>query len=590
MRVLQSNFMRFLLIVLAILAVISPFWLFQSDERDENAETTANAALISQAATSQQESSQPTLSPSTTPLGDSASAQNSAHDSDSITADNSSRAQQDKTQEHASTQVSTITPSQAPAQITPIDESNHKTTGTIDLNHLPDVKSKTPTLATEQKPQTSSNTQAQAQDEPDDQPQDSHELDNVSDLLSDKVASTSNLAQSQDKTPSQEPSSLTATPANRANTATTANTTQAQAAITQDAMANTKGNSQTTGDGDKKVTDQATAQAGQAASKTEAQATEKVEALAQAHNSQAPSLSPASQVADLPQKQNAGATAANELKKKIQTSTLHASDAQGNVNSLQQQVNELVQKQGPLELAKYKEAQKERQEQVNWAVDTIKSSSKIYLPEYLSSRAVIVYFGIEVDPKLYNKNKHTDGLTGPTKLALPPKEVYTEQGKKLEPRYKFGNGVHYLANMLHNESGAKLFNIFTVERYPTNPYELYDYAFDQQVNNRRPELTDDQTLDLSQFDTIYLCYAIWWQDMPMPLYSFLDKYDLSGKTLIPICISDKGGFYKTIDKIATAEPNATIRNQWLIHTPELEDYAFKQTLRNWLIKLNSDLN
>lgn len=76
----------------------------------------------------------------------------------------------------------------------------------------------------------------------------------------------------------------------------------------------------------------------------------------------------------------------------------------------------------------------------------------------------------------------------------------------------------------------------------------------------------------------------------MPLYSFLDKYDLSGKLLIPICLSRKEGFYRTVDNITMAEPNASIRNKWLIRPKEIESIVFKTTLRNWLMQLNSDLN
>lgn len=556
MRVLQSNFTRFLLIVLSILAVTSPFWLFQGDERDENADS--DFTVSEQISISSTQAEAPSYNAAQT---------KKAHKEISA-ANTTSQEQQSANLAHnngdsgvpaGNNSARTSTSS----KIVPIDESKHKTTGTIDLNHLPDVSAAN--LKTPKAPALT----AAVKDEPDDHQQDpGHDQPNVSDLLSDKAALSVTQVDHA---------------ANSATTTNTANSTNAaNSATTQTANATTAANTAITASATT-VVDTTNADTNTA---NTAQAQDNVGAA-----NKIASLSPASQVGDESQKYNAGATTVHALKAKEQTNTPHAPEpVEQKVNSLQQQVNNLVEKQGPLELAKYKEAQKERREQVNWAVDTIKANSKIYLPEYLSSRAVIVYFGVEVDPKLYDKNKHLDGITGPTKLAIAPKEIYTEHGKEYKARYKFGNSVHYLANMLHEESGATLFNIVTVERYPTKPTELYDYAFAQQVNNRRPELTDDQPLDLSQFDTIYLCYSIWWQDMPMPFYSFLDKYDLSGKTLIPICLSDKGGFYKTVEKITMAEPNANVRNQWLIHTTELENYEFRTTLRNWLIKLNSDLN
>lgn len=46
--------------------------------------------------------------------------------------------------------------------------------------------------------------------------------------------------------------------------------------------------------------------------------------------------------------------------------------------------------------------------------------------------------------------------------------------------------------------------------------------------------------------------------MPMVLYSFLDEYDFSGKTIIPFCTSGGSGFSDTIQTIKNAEPNATV--------------------------------
>lgn len=470
MRVLHNNLIRFLLIVIALVAISSPFWLFQSAEKmDENADSQALQGTL-------------TVSSSQNPAVATA---------------------QDKI---AATK---------PASIPPSTQDNSKqTTGIIDLNNLPDVPAATQAADSTAKSSDSHTTTARQpqakRDEPDDHQQDpSHDQHNVSELLTDK--------------------SPTDTPADD-------NAITAKTDVSADKTASIdKGDQADATKGDK---------------------------------------------ADLAKSDKADPA---EKDKDAQAS------AQG--KSLQQQVDDIIKKQGPMELTKYKQAQNERRDQVTWAVNTIAENSKIYLPEHLSSRAVIVYFGVEIKAQAKGKSKaKVDGLSGPTKLALPPKEIYTEHGKEYQARYKFGNGVHYIAKMLHEESGAELYNISTVERYPTNETELYDYAFKQQVDNDRPELTDDQALDFNKFDTIYLCYPIWWQDMPMPLYSFLDKYDLSGKLLIPICLSRKEGFYRTVDNITMAEPNASIRNKWLIRPKEIESIVFKTTLRNWLMQLNSDLN
>lgn len=60
-------------------------------------------------------------------------------------------------------------------------------------------------------------------------------------------------------------------------------------------------------------------------------------------------------------------------------------------------------------------------------------------------------------------------------------------------------------------------------------------------------------MELYQFD-----YAIWYADMPRIIYSFLDQYDLSGKTIVPFVTSGGSGFSNTISTIADLEPDANV--------------------------------
>lgn len=38
---------------------------------------------------------------------------------------------------------------------------------------------------------------------------------------------------------------------------------------------------------------------------------------------------------------------------------------------------------------------------------------------------------------------------------------------------------------------------------------------------------------MANYDVIYLGFPIWWYDLPTPVWTFLEEYDLSGKTIIP---------------------------------------------------------
>lgn len=117
--------------------------------------------------------------------------------------------------------------------------------------------------------------------------------------------------------------------------------------------------------------------------------------------------------------------------------------------------------------------------------------------------------------------------------------------------------VRALADMIQAETGGDLFSIHTATVYPSDGGELIDFAAQEQDQNVRPELTS-HIENLEQYDTIFIGYPNWWYDMPMALYSFLDEYDFSGKTIIPFNTHNGSRFSNTIQTIQELEPDATV--------------------------------
>ena len=89
-----------------------------------------------------------------------------------------------------------------------------------------------------------------------------------------------------------------------------------------------------------------------------------------------------------------------------------------------------------------------------------------------------------------------------------------------------------VASVIADLTGADIFSIRTVESYPDNYNDTIDQGQEEQQEDVRPELSG-QIENLDSYDTIFLGYPNWWGDMPMAIYSFLDEYDLSGKTIVP---------------------------------------------------------
>lgn len=122
--------------------------------------------------------------------------------------------------------------------------------------------------------------------------------------------------------------------------------------------------------------------------------------------------------------------------------------------------------------------------------------------------------------------------------------------------------VEYMAQTIQQAVGGDLLRIETAEEYPLEHEALVDFAAEEQEAGARPALAT-QIENLGQYDTIFLGYPNWWGDMPQALYTFLESYDLSGKTIIPFCPHGGSGFSRTQSTIAELQPEATVREDGL---------------------------
>ena len=99
-----------------------------------------------------------------------------------------------------------------------------------------------------------------------------------------------------------------------------------------------------------------------------------------------------------------------------------------------------------------------------------------------------------------------------------------------------------MAEIIAEEIGADTFEIKTVKPYPESYQKCTELAKQELADDARPELVG-KVEDMSKYEIIFLGYPIWWSDMPMAVYTFLESYDFNGKTIIPFCTS--AGDYMT---------------------------------------------
>lgn len=144
-----------------------------------------------------------------------------------------------------------------------------------------------------------------------------------------------------------------------------------------------------------------------------------------------------------------------------------------------------------------------------------------------------------------------------------------------------GNTV-IIARMIAARTGSDIFEIIPEKDYPKSYKECTDVAKDEQKKNARPSYKGN--VDTSGYDTIYIGYPIWWGDLPMVVYTFLENHDLGGKTIVPFCthegsgISGTDGTIKKLYKNAKVKPALAVRGA----TAQNERSKAEKAVDEWL--------
>jgi flavodoxin len=97
-----------------------------------------------------------------------------------------------------------------------------------------------------------------------------------------------------------------------------------------------------------------------------------------------------------------------------------------------------------------------------------------------------------------------------------------------------------VAKKIEELTGGDLFEICTVKPYPFDYNKTTGMAMAEKKANARPELVD-RVDDMVGYDIIYLGYPNWWGTFPMAVFTFLESYYFSGKTIVPFCTHEGSG-------------------------------------------------
>jgi flavodoxin len=137
-------------------------------------------------------------------------------------------------------------------------------------------------------------------------------------------------------------------------------------------------------------------------------------------------------------------------------------------------------------------------------------------------------------------------------------EAQTQPGGKILVAYfSWSGNAKALAGQIARETGGDLFEIKTVRTYSDTYNECIEEAKQEQNDNARPALSGSVT-NMAQYNTVFLCYPNWWGTLPMGVFTFLEAYDFSGKTMYPLITHGGSRFGRSLDDIKKLCPRVIL--------------------------------
>lgn len=187
--------------------------------------------------------------------------------------------------------------------------------------------------------------------------------------------------------------------------------------------------------------------------------------------------------------------------------------------------------------------------------------------------------GSETNPAPGNSQPNATGES----TAAPFPSLGGENQKILVAYYSRSGNTEQIANRIQAETGGDLFRIETAESYPENYDDILAEAREEQGRDARPELAG-AVEHMNNYTVIFLGYPIWWDEAPMAVLTFLESYDLAGKTIIPFCTYGSSGFGNSVERLNHSAPNSSFLEGFGIESSQAATAG--EAVADWLDRLD----
>jgi len=136
-----------------------------------------------------------------------------------------------------------------------------------------------------------------------------------------------------------------------------------------------------------------------------------------------------------------------------------------------------------------------------------------------------------------------------------------------------------VAKMIQEMTRGDLFHIEAVHAYPVDYTETTEMAKKELQTKARPKIKG-RVENINAYEVILLGYPNWWGTMPMPVYTFLEEYNLSEKTIAPFCTHEGSGLGHSVADIRKICPKSTIVDGLAIRGGEVKNA--QDEISDWL--------
>ena len=134
---------------------------------------------------------------------------------------------------------------------------------------------------------------------------------------------------------------------------------------------------------------------------------------------------------------------------------------------------------------------------------------------------------------------------------------------------------------------AKVANADLHEIIPAVPYTPADLNWRDKKSRSTLEMEDktsrpaiaNKVENMEQYDTVFVGYPIWWYIAPTIINTFLEQYDLTGKTIVPFFTSGGSGAGETMKYLKPSAPGAN----WM--DPKNLNYMGEGQMKSWVESL-----